>query len=562
MSSAGFVAFVLHAHLPYVRHPEHAQSLEERWLFEATWECFVPLLGMLDRLAGDHVRGALTLSISPPLAAMLRDPFLQRRFDVYLAQRIDLARRAERYYRARDAHLESAAAFYAERLAFAEREIQGVYQEHGDLLSAFTAHARAHTLDLITTTATHAYLPGLSAVNMASARAQLRLGFRLFEALSGHQPKGLWLPECAFEPRLDREMYGAGARYTVLDAHGLLLASKRPPQGVFGPVLSPSGVAYFGRDPNSARDVWSRQHGYPGHPAYRDFYRDIGFDLPESELEGEILPDGTRVFSGIKLHRVGDKSSPSSAKTPYDPQSARAQALLHAEHFVGRCIDELRAHAQTQLNTAAPALIVAPFDAELFGHFWFEGPVFLEHALRLLAAPSSKYPSNQGDRVHAIEAVTLSDYLRAWPSAPICEPAASSWGEGGFGAAWTGEAAAALLRPMHRSALFVQRTCERLRGRADLPQIQARALDQAIREQLLSESSDWAFMRTRGDMRAYADARFEQHLNHVQRLLRLAMSEHPAPSESDWLFQLRRRNPFAAELCGQSLWDAFDPFPP
>lgn len=556
MANTGFVALVLHAHLPYVRHPEHSRSLEERWLFEAIWECFVPLLEMLGRLREKGISRALTLSISPPLASMFCDPWLMKRFETYLDERVELARRACRYYRATNTDLANAALWHTDRLAHTQRV--WAQQRHPSLLAAFCEHAQEGPLDLLTTAATHAYLPGLAAANMAQVRAQLRLGYRLFERLSGQRPMGFWLPECAFEPRLDRELLAAGARYTVLDAHGLRLSRPQTPRDIYGPILSPSGMAYFGRDPHAARDVWSRSLGYPGQPPYRDFYRDIGFDLPESELVGEVLPNGKRIASGIKLHRVTDRSAGAVHKEPYDPKAAQEQVKRDAEHFVRQRRNELLRQNNHRASAEAPPIAVAPFDAELFGHWWFEGPEFLEQVLERLAFP------NKGALHEAlgIEPVTLSHYLERFPEAPICEPATSSWGEGGFGAAWAGESSAELLRPVHRSGKRVEQACKVLRSCADLPQIQGSALDQAIREQLLLESSDWAFMRTRGDMRSYADFRVQTHLQHIQRLLSLA-SLHDVPvSEQAWLQQLCEHTRFAAELCGPELRDAFDEWAP
>ncbi|HLM76044.1 MAG TPA: DUF1957 domain-containing protein, partial [Polyangiaceae bacterium] len=256
----GFVAIVLHAHLPYVRHPEHARSIEERWLYEALWECYLPLLGALGRLANDGMRGLLTLSISPPLASMLRDDLLGRRFEDHLDRTAALVERL--LVRAAGPY-EAALRVHRDRLAEA-RELWD--RAGGDVLTAFVRHASEGTIELLTTAASHAYLPGLAPASPASVRAQIRLGLRSFEALTGVRPAGLWLPECAFEPGLDRDLAGAGALFTILDGHGIELARPRPPRGLFAPILSPRGVAYAGRDPNASRDVWSRASGYPGDP--------------------------------------------------------------------------------------------------------------------------------------------------------------------------------------------------------------------------------------------------------------------------------------------------------
>lgn len=543
MTARAFVALVLHAHLPYVRHPEHARSIEERWLFEALWESYLPLLGVFERLERSGVVAPLTVSVSPPLAAMLRDDHLQRRFEDHLARVDRLAAREEA--RASDAFAPPLR-FYRARL----REARALWDRlGGDVLGALVAHHREGRLDLITTTASHAYLPGLLP---ASVRAQLRLGLRSFEALTGVRPAGLWLPECAYDPRLDPDLAAAGVRYTVLDAHGVDLAVPRPPRGVLAPVLSPSGIAYFGRDGRAARDVWSRAAGYPGHADYREFHRDLGFDLPLEDLDDEIGPGGARLMTGLKLHRV---TGPGPHKEPYDPARASALARAHAADFLAKRAAELTPGAEglpansTQLP---PPILVAPFDAELFGHWWLEGPAFLEHVLTGLDA-SSRGPL-------PLAATSLTAYLERYPEAPIAEPAPSTWGEGGFGEAWTGPATARLWRHMHHTAREVQAALLRSpKGR------RASAFEQSIRELMLLESSDWAFMITRGEMAEYAESRVRAHVHRARRLALIGAAESlPGalrPEDAAWARAVAERNTFLSELSGPSILDAFDPWP-
>lgn len=530
----GYVALVLHAHLPYVRHPEHVRSLEERWLFEALWECYLPLLGVLDRLAADRVVAPLTLSVSPSLLAMLRDELLLRRFEDHLRRLTALAARVEARFAG--SGFAEAAAFYRARLAGAASSWEAL---GGDVPGALVRHAGAGRIELLTTAATHAYLPGLLATP-ASIRAQLRLGRRAFAAFTGApEPRGLWLPECAYAPRLDADLAAAGVRFTVLDAHALTLAAPPASAGASVPVLSPAGLACFGRDRDSAREVWSRDAGYPGHPVYREFYRDVGLDLPERELAGEVGPDGARLMTGLKLHRV---TGPGPDKAPYDPVRASAQARAHAADFVAR---REAALASSRGVNAPPPILVAPYDAELFGHWWLEGPEFLEHALRRLAASDRAVP------------IALGAYLERHPPVEVVEPAPSTWGEGGFGAFWTGPSAASLWRHVHHAERAVLGALSRCRHAGGLP---GRALDQAIRELLLLQSSDWAFMMSAGEMAPYAEARVHTHATRARRLACLAQQPTASPSDVAWLDALCALDPFLAELSGPALRGAFDPW--
>jgi 1,4-alpha-glucan branching enzyme len=532
----GYVALVLHAHLPWVRHPEHERPLEERWLHEAVWESYLPLVDMLDRLAGEGVRIGITLSVSPTLAAMLADDLLRARFSDHLA-RLERLASALADASSLDPPARALMPYYVERLA----GVRAVWERiGGDVLAALAAHERAGRIELWTTSATHAYLPGLLSTP-ASIRAQLRLGLRSFEARTGSRPRGLWLPECAYDPRIERDLRGAGVAYTILDAHGIELARPRPASGVLAPVLGPEGVAFFARDPGAARDVWSRAVGYPGDPLYREFYRDVGFDLPEGELKGEVGPGGTRLMTGLKPYRITGQRSP---KEPYDPERALARASAHARDFVAK-----RAAMAAGAGSRAggpPPILVAPFDAELFGHWWFEGPAFLEQVLRELDASA---------HAGGIGSITVGGYLERHPDLVMAEPAASSWGEGGFGAVWAGPEAARLWRHVHHAEQAVRTAALRARSATGAAGL---ALDQAIVELCLLEASDWAFMLRRGEMSAYAEARVRAHAHRATTLARIAITGHASDEEVAWIGAVRERDCFLKELDGEQIRDAFD----
>ena len=247
----GYLALVLHAHLPFVRHPEHARHLEERWLYEALIECYLPLLDAFDRMAEDNVPFALTMSITPPLAAMLKDELLRARFEQHLARTEKLAEREmKRLYG--DGLFAPVATFYREELG----RIRRVWDRHGgDVIAGLVRHWDAGRLELITCSATHCYLPGLMPA-AEGIRPQLELGVKGFEAIVGRRPIGMWLPECAYHPSFDQDIADAGIRFTIVDTHGVTLARPRPLFGVHAPIVSPSGVAFFARDAESSRQVW------------------------------------------------------------------------------------------------------------------------------------------------------------------------------------------------------------------------------------------------------------------------------------------------------------------
>jgi 1,4-alpha-glucan branching enzyme len=533
----GYLALVLHAHLPFVRHPEHARHLEERWLYEAIVECYLPLLDAFDRLADDGVPFALTMSVTPPLAAMLKDPLLRERFEAYLERAGALAEQEQRRLWG-DEGLAPVATFYKEHFA----RMRAVWDRHGgDVVAGLVRHWDAGRLELLTCSATHCYLPGLLPAR-EGIRPQLELGVRGFERLVGRRPAGAWLAECAYHPSYDDAIARAGIRYTVLDTHGVTHARPRPPYGVHAPITSPAGVAFFARDVESSKQVWSRDEGYPGDAYYREFYRDIGFDLPEAQLMGQVAADGSRLMTGLKYFRITGKDVD---KQPYQPGIARERAAAHAGNFVhyrARQVEHLAG------SMPVPPIVVAPYDAELYGHWWFEGPWFLEEMFRAL-------PATNG----VVEAITLGAYLERHPVCARATPSASTWGAGGYGEVWVGPEAASTWRHVHHATRYAAWLVDRYRQAGGR---RGQALDQAIRELLLLQSSDWPFILKTGTATGYAQARIRSHvhrLRHLGHLVESAEGEQLAAQDAEWLDDVCRRDNFLAQLAGQELRGSFGP---
>lgn len=501
----GYLGLVLHAHLPFVRHPEHGRHLEERWLFEAILECYLPLVGMLDRLAKEDVPVALTMSLTPTLADMLQDDLLRARFEAHLA-RLQSLQRKEQLRVGDDRDVGRAASFYGGWLA----EARAVWERHrGDLVAAFVGHARAGRLDLLASAATHAFLPGL-VTEPRALRAQVRIGMRAFAEQTGLKPVGFWLPECGYDPSFDSVLAEEGVRFTILEEHGVSYARPRPAAGTYLPIASPSGIAFFARDLASGRQVWSRDEGYPGDPWYREFYRDIGFDLPEQELLGEIGPYGARVFTGLKYHRVTAPGIDLADKAPWEPSVARERAWVHAGHFIESRRAQLLG-VRASLAREVPPIVCAPYDAELFGHWWFEGPWFLEAIFRRLAAGHAP----------GLEPITLRAYLNRHPRLVRTTPAATTWGARGHASVWIDQPNAWLWRHVHHASRDVEATIRRARAvQAETRDgAIAAALEQAITELLLLQASDWPFILETRTAEGYAAARARAHAARLRDLL-------------------------------------------
>ncbi len=495
MTAYGYLCLALHAHLPYIRHPEHGSFFEERWLFEAITESYVPLIRMLERLRADAVPARLTLSLSPTLIAMLRDPLLQARYRTHLDGMRRLADRELRRTRG-DSRFAPTALLYEEMLDAAAGTFDQTYR--GDLPAAFATFADDGLLDLITSAATHGYLPLLRAEPNA-VRAQVLLGQSCFRTAFGRPANGIWLPECGYYRGLETVLEDAGFRYFFVDSHGIENARPRPRMGLAAPVACANGVVAFGRDPDCSRQVWSRDEGYPGDPWYRDFHRDIGFDLDIETIRPFLLDGKTRIHTGFKYHRI---TGPGDDKQPYNRTRALERVRAHAEHFVRE-----RRNAVVRLGPGPgpKPILVAPYDAELFGHWWFEGPQFLETVLRLL--------NGEGP----IAAGTPDDYLALHPSLQRAAPSPSSWGEKGFNEFWLNEGTDWIYPHLNAAA---RRMGDLARHFAAAPpdSLHGRALRQAARSLLLAQASDWPFIMRSGTSSDYALARVRDHLARFQYL--------------------------------------------
>src|SRR5882762_5220827 len=487
--ASGFLALVLHAHLPFVRHPEHEHFLEEDWLFEAITETYIPLLAMMQRLVSDAVPFRLTMSVTPTLCTMLQDELLRERYVQHVDLLLDLA--AREIERSRDQpQLHKLAEFYSEM--FSESRRLFVEQWKCDLLAAFRQLRETGALEIIACAATHALLPLHSREAM---RAQVLIGRDAYVDVFDVDPSGFWLPECAYAPGLESILQEANLRWFILDAHGLIYGKRRPQSAIYAPCYTPAGPAAFARDRDSSRQVWCAQGGYPGDPAYREFYRDAGFDLPLEHL-GPVT-HGTRKFSGVKYHRI---TGAGGQKQLYDPVAAERIAERQAIHF----LEERRRQIREVAAAGFDPIVVVPFDAELFGHWWFEAPRFLEQFIRQAAI----------ERDFRIS--TPSEYLAANPTQQIIEPATSTWGENGYLEVWLNPSNAWIYPQLHIAA---QQMSEVARWHAEECTPPAdRVLKQLVRELLLAQSSDWAFLMKTGTAREYATKRTIDHLARFNRL--------------------------------------------
>lgn len=491
----GYLAFVLHAHLPYVRHPEHDSFLEERWYFEAVTETYIPLIKFFNRMAEEKIPFGVTFSISPSLLSMMEDELLQERYCKHLSALIELSER-ERDRTRHDAHFNYLAGMYHD--LFIEAQDVFVNQCDKRLPFMFKGLHDHGVVELITTSATHAILP-LIASQPKTVSSQIITGLDYFESVFGFRPKGMWLPECGYSPGIEEVLCKEGIRFFFLESHGIENAENTPFYNVYTPLYTPNGVAAFGRDRGSTKQVWSAREGFPGHPDYREFYRDIGHDLDFDYIRPYIAGD-IRVDTGIKYFRI---TGPTAWKEPYHPEVAKDRAAGHAGEFLYHRISHI-GHLANSMETAP--LIVAPFDAELFGHWWFEGPQWLNFIIRKAAYDQD-----------TLELTTLSEYLNRHPVHQTAMPSSSTWGHKGYFTAWLNGKTDWIYPRLYECGNRMERLAARY-GAGNVPDFTKRALNQCVRELMLAQSSDWPFIINEGTAAEYAVRRVKDHVSRFHYL--------------------------------------------
>lgn len=526
MQKKGYVSFVLHAHLPFIHHPESNDYLEESWLYEAISETYIPLLKNFKKLVDEGVNFRITMSMTPPLLSMLDNKLLQQKYINYLENLIELSEK-EIKRTAFNEKMNNLSKYYYERYSEDLRLFRDEFK--CDLISQFKHFQDIGVLEIITCGATHGYFPILY-VNEKTVRAQIAVGVQTYERYFGKKPRGIWLPECGYVPEADKYLRDFGVDYAIVESHGVLYANPTPVYGTLAPIVSPQGFTVFGRDMESSRQVWSSINGYPGDYNYRDFYRDIGYEADYDYIKPYIAHNGVRVHTGIKYHRItGDTDN----KDIYDIQWAKDSAERQAGHFLNSRTEQIE-NASHYMNK--PPIVLCPYDAELYGHWWYEGPYWLYILFKKIYYDECNF-----------ELITPSEYMDKYPEIQQCQPCRSSWGANGYSEVWLNPSNDYAHKHLHTAG---DRMCElayKFRDSYDTlnnldnqikelkkekkpitsitssskyrnTKLQVRALNQAARELLLAQSSDWLFIITNNTMVDYAHRRIKDHIGRFTRL--------------------------------------------
>ena len=491
----GYVSFVLHAHLPFVHHPENENYLEEEWLYEAISETYIPLLTNFKKLEDEKVDFRITMSLTPPLLSMLDNKLLQQRYIKYLKKHIELSKK-EIIRTAYDERLNKLSHYYLDKFTEDLHIFKDVY--NCNIIQGFKHFQDIGVLEIITCGATHGYFPILY-VNEKTVRAQIAVGVQTYEKYFGRKPRGIWLPECGYVPEADKYLKEFGIEYVITETHGILYANPTPLYGTYAPIISEGNIIAFGRDLESSRQVWSSINGYPGDFNYREFYRDIGYDADYEYIKPYIAKNGARVHTGIKYHRITGKTE---FKDYYNPRWAMDSAEKQAGHFFDCRQAQISYLAE---NMDVPPIILCPYDAELYGHWWYEGPYWLYVLFKKIYYDKCDF-----------KLITPGEYIDKYPQMQVCTPCRSSWGANGYSEVWLNPTNDYVHKHLHVAG-------DRMVELAHLfpnenSSIRRKALNQCARELLLAQSSDWLFIITNGTMVDYAKKRIKDHIGRFTKL--------------------------------------------
>ena len=492
----GYVSFVLHAHLPFIHHPESEDYLEEQWLYEAISETYIPLLLNFKKLEDEHVNFKITMSLTPPLLNMLDNKLLQKRYIKYLKKHIELSEKEIKRTK-NNLRENELAHYYFNRYSNDLYVFKDIY--NCNLIEGFKHFQDIGVLEIITCGATHGYFPILY-VNELAVKAQIAVGVQTYEKYFGRKPRGIWLPECGYVPEADKYLREFGIQYIITESHGILYADPTPVYGTFAPIVSPRGVVAFGRDIESSRQVWSSINGYPGDFNYREFYRDIGYDAPYDYIKPYIASNGVRVHTGLKYFRITGKDCD---KDYYNIQWAKDSAEKQAGHFL-----DCRTSQIENLSSImdVPPIILCPYDAELYGHWWYEGPYWLYILFKKIYYDNCNF-----------ELITPGEYIDRFASIQMSTPCRSSWGANGYSEVWLNPTNDYVHKHLHVAGNRMVELANLFPNEAQ-NSLKRFALNQCARELLLAQSSDWLFIITNGTMVDYAKKRIKDHIGRFTKL--------------------------------------------
>jgi len=514
------ISFVLEAHLPLVREYNKEEDLthagEEVRFFEYVSETLLPLLEMLNRLENDHVPFRLGLAVSPSLCHMLCDELLQRKYIAFADKQIEFGRR-ELERTAGDSALNKLAQIYYNHVV--DRRIAYTEKYEKNILKAFDFYKRRGKMEILGCCATNAFLPFIGH-NQETLQAQMETPVSIFRRHFGSCSQGFWLPCLGWTPAIEPFLKAYNYSYTIIDNHGLFFGSPAPAKGSFAPVKTPNGTFVIARDLYTAQEI----EKITADELFRNNKRDIGYELPHEKVSLFQSAEGRRSATGFKYwaHNTADGKS-SGLNNIYNTQAAQAKTIEYANEFLANITARLEEASGLMKE---PPISLFANNADNFGRLWHEGAVFLEALFRAAAGKKDIKIICPGEYI----------YKQNISSFQTVEPDFSSGGENGYAQTWLDVSNDWIYRHLYRSMERMTELAERF---PDDTGLKERALNQAAREILLAQSSDWPALLYKQDSTEYARGKVENSLRNFTTIYEALGSNYIS---TEWLTTLERRH--------------------
>lgn len=517
-----YITLALNAHIPYIHHDETDDHIQETWLFSALTETYIPLLNMFQELEEEEIPFKITISISPSLATMMNDTVIQEKYIKYLKNLIKISQ-FEINRTTDNKSKQTLAKMYKKTYEARLEDFEIKYKTN--LIDVFRKFDKKGYIELIATGAAHIYLPHYKHFDKV-IETEIKTGGIEFASTFARQPKGFWLTECGYTPGIEEKIKEANFSYMFTSSESILYADTRPKYGIYAPIQTPNGISFFGLNHSIFRSIYSSSEGFPARSIYRNPFFDIGYELAENYW-AKLQPGmkGQKMGTGIRYYSYGDDVE---KRELYNFVEADNQAKKDAQIFV----DSLVKQNETVklLMKDRPPLYTCAFDAELFGHWWYEGITFLKEFI--------KGAHNKGDEFLLL---SPSEYLRAYPINQTINPTNGSRNE---------DTGASLIDGsndwIYRHTNKIIRTMTDLANRYDdVNGLLKRILNQAMRETLLSLSSDWPYNIKRGYSPAYAGKRI---LRHIENVNGISESLSRQKVKTSWITTMEKQTPIFPDI--------------
>jgi 1,4-alpha-glucan branching enzyme len=477
----GILQLVLHAHLPFIKHPDYKNFYEESWFFEAIVEVYLPILRTFYRLEKEHIDFKITVSFSPPLIEMLEDKTLLARFDDYLDDLLSISK--DEIINSKNQNEKELAEYYFNNL----KELKNLFSDKisRNILKGFKEFQEKGNIQMIICNGTHNYMPAFENKDIF-IKNSLSIANKVFLDTFNKNPRGLWLAEMGYFEGLDRYLKNNNFEFTFLNFNSI------DSENFYAPLLSDEGLIFYVRDPKTNSKIWDANIGYPGNENYREFYSDISFEKESRSLKKFNEKYGTKTNTGIKYKSITNKNLGNENKNYYNPKKAKFQIKNDVLDFLKEKKEQIMLLCEN--NYEFTPVLTAPFDMELFGHWWYEGPEFLYELFKQIDKVDFLKSGYHDSIVNDIKLIKAT-------------PKFSSWGDQGYSQTWVDEKniwVYPFIETVYKKILEYKEV--------NFNNLENRIYSQMLREFFLLVSSDWYFLIYNRSSKDYSEMRIKNHI--------------------------------------------------